>query len=72
MFFLRYSVNPRQLGGVKRIVVGLLQSSEGGTVASELNAAWERFWADPAGFPTWERASVERLFRSSLTDRASQ
>jgi len=60
------------LVGTRDIHVRLLRNSEGSTVASELNAAWEKFWADPAGFPAWERASVDRLFRSSLTERASQ
>lgn len=51
--------------GTQEIHVRVLRSGEGGTVASELNLAWEQFWSDPVAFPTWERGSVDRLFRLS-------
>jgi len=60
------------LAGVRDIHVRIFRNAEAGTVASQLNAAWAKFWADPAGFPPWESAAVERLFQFSRIERASQ
>jgi hypothetical protein len=53
------------LQGTQAIQIRIFRNGAGGTVASEMNAAWERFWSDPAGFPSWEKDAVERLFSSA-------
>jgi len=53
--------------GTQEINVRIFRSAEGGTVSSELNVAWERFWSDAVGFQAWERDAVERLFRCSAS-----
>jgi hypothetical protein len=58
--------------GTHEIGVRIFRKGEAATVVSELNGAWDKFWEDPGGFPTWERASVERLFQSSFIEGASQ
>ena len=57
------------LAGTRDIHVRIFRNGEAETVASELNAAWAKFWEDPVGFPRWEGTAVERLFQSSFIER---
>jgi hypothetical protein len=50
------------LRGTEEINIRTYRTGDAGTVASEMNAAWKKFWSDTAGFPTWEKDAVERLF----------
>lgn len=53
------------LRGAQGINIRIYRTGDTGTVASEMNAAWEKFWSDPVGFPSWEKDTVERLFSSA-------
>ncbi len=67
--WLLKQITEEALMGTRDIHVRIFRKADAGTVASDLNAAWDKFWEDPAGFPRWERTSVERLFQSSLIER---
>ena len=53
------------LRGTEDINIRIYRRGGTGTAASEMNAAWEKFWSDPVGFPSWEKDTVERLFSST-------
>ena len=47
--------------GVEKIGCRLASPTTADPIHSELNRAWDRFWADPSRFVNWEKDAVARL-----------
>jgi hypothetical protein len=58
------------LAATRAIKARIVPLNDSNTVSSFLNTAWQRFWADPSGFPDWEQGQVKLLFEHCIQQSA--
>lgn len=50
------------LAGTRELKIKVVTRTDSTSIAAQLNAAWEKFWASPDSFSSWERQQVDLLF----------